>query len=93
MGSSLFPRLLAAVGESDDSFTLIDKLHRLEKLGVITDTAVWLDMRKLRNHIAHEYPDQPELTAEYLNQVYALSSQLFLSLERTVAFAKRQGAL
>lgn len=93
MGSSVFPRLLEALGESDSTFTFLDKLNRLEKLGIIDSANLWLVMRKLRNHIAHEYPHQPELTAEYLNQIHEVSSELFLSLERVVAFAKQQGVL
>lgn len=93
MGSSVFPRLLESVGESDDTLTLIDKLNRLEQLGVIDEANLWLRMRKLRNHIAHEYPDQPEITAEYLNQIHEVSAELFLTLERVEAFAKRQGVL
>ncbi len=33
-------------------------------------------MREVRNHLAHEYPEHPEITAAHLNQVFTLSPQL-----------------
>ena len=91
MGNGLFPRLLEYAGESDDSMTLIDKLNRLEKLGLIESVSSWMEMRKSRNHLAHEYPEHPELTAEYLNQAYMLGVLLLEYLDRSVVFAKQQG--
>ena len=37
-----------------------DRLNRLEKLGYL-DVDNWLAWREVRNRLAHEYPDQPEL--------------------------------
>ncbi|WP_157267515.1 hypothetical protein [Azohydromonas aeria] len=37
-----------------------DRLNRLEKLGYL-NVDDWLRWRELRNRLAHEYPDQPEL--------------------------------
>lgn len=62
--------------------TMVDKIHTLERLGMIDRFDVWDDMRKIRNHIAHEYPDHPELNAIYLNQVYDLAPKLLATLER-----------
>lgn len=33
-------------------------------------------MRQLRNHLAHEYPEQPGLIAEYLNETRVLAQVL-----------------
>jgi hypothetical protein len=35
--------------------TLRDTLHTMEKLGLITDTERWMDMRDVRNRIVHDY--------------------------------------
>jgi hypothetical protein len=35
-----------------------------------------------RNHISHEYPEHPELTAKYLNKIFSLSPQLLLILSK-----------
>ena len=37
-----------------------DRLNRLEKLGFL-DVNRWLAWREIRNRLAHEYPDQPEM--------------------------------
>ena len=76
MGNALFPKLLAIVGDLTEGMTFIDKLNRLEKLGVIDSTDTWMMMRQMRNHLAHEYPNQPELTAEYLNQAFEFGQKL-----------------
>ena len=37
-----------------------DRLNRLERLGYL-NTEDWLAWREVRNRLAHEYPDKPEL--------------------------------
>lgn len=76
MGSSLIDAVLIYLGEYSESFTMIDKMNKLEKFHVIEDAHTWQDMRKLRNHLIHEYPGQPELVAKFLNQAYPMSYEL-----------------
>lgn len=90
MGNALFPKLLSAVGEPIDEMTFIDRLHRLEKLGVIDSTETWMKMRQMRNHLVHEYPDNPELTAEYLNDVFGFGPTLLHYLKESIRFAKEK---
>lgn len=40
----------------DGGFT--DQLNRAEKLGLIDDVVLWLEIRELRNATVHEYSDQ-----------------------------------
>lgn len=87
MGNSLFPKLLAATEDLNNDMTFIDKLNRLEKLGVIKSAELWITMRQMRNHLAHEYPDQPELTAEYLNQAFELGGTMLADLDSVIQFA------
>lgn len=54
----------------------LDKINKLERLGIIENVELWKEMRDARNHIAHEYPDHPELTALYLNKVFDLAPKL-----------------
>lgn len=43
--------------ESTD--TIRDLLNRMEKLGLISSTNIWMEMREIRNKIVHDYlPDQ-----------------------------------
>jgi uncharacterized protein YutE (UPF0331/DUF86 family) len=76
MGTKLIDVFLDAHGELMDQMTMLDKLNKLERLGLLDDANVWLKMREIRNHLSHEYPDHPEITAEYLNQVFSLAPQL-----------------
>ena len=48
--------------QAEQSQTLRDGLHRMEKLELITNIDVWFDMRDIRNRIVHDYV--PEKIAE-----------------------------
>ena len=73
IGNKVFTLLLIQIGEDQPNFTFIDRLNILEKLEILPSKKDWMDMRDLRNHIVHEYPDNPELMIKNLNQatVYA----------------------
>ncbi len=60
MSEKLFRRLLEAVGEYKDFMSLLDVLDKLEKLKVLKDVDQWIAIRKLRNQLTHEYPDNAE---------------------------------
>ena len=76
MGEKLFTAFFECVGESVPHLTVIDKLHKLERLQLIDEAEKWLEMRRLCNHLAHEYPEDHDLTAQYLNQIYVLTPDL-----------------
>ena len=42
--------------DNDSSLPMIDILHILEKLNIITSIDQWDKLREIRNIIAHEYP-------------------------------------
>jgi uncharacterized protein with HEPN domain len=70
MGAKLFDLCLSSIGETTDGLTMIDKANKLEKFSVLDNAHWWMDMRKLRNNLTHEYPDQPEIAASILNKMY-----------------------
>lgn len=76
MGSNLINFVLDQMNEFSDDLTMIDKMNKLEKFHLVKDARLWQTMRKLRNHLIHEYPDHPELIARFLNQAYPLSFEL-----------------
>ena len=41
--------------ELTDEGSLIDRINRMEKRGIIKNAQEWLELRKLRNQIAHDY--------------------------------------
>jgi uncharacterized protein with HEPN domain len=76
MGEVIFDHFLRSTGDYKSNLTMIDKINKLERLEVIEDAEIWKKMRRIRNHISHEYPDHPELMAQYINQVFELAPQL-----------------
>ncbi len=76
MGSNLVDAVLVQLNEFSDNLTMIDKMNKLEKFELIKDAHLWTDIRKLQNHLTHEYPNRPNLVAKFLNQAYSLSFDL-----------------
>lgn len=74
--ANIFDAFFEVTQENVDGFSMIDKLNLLEKLGIISDAHQWREMRKARNIIEHEYPDNPLLIANTLNEIYALCPAL-----------------
>lgn len=68
MGSRLFPAALEVLQESFEDRPMIDKLHRLEKLGYLGSVGEWSQLRVIRNRFAHDYPEDDALKAAYLNE-------------------------
>lgn len=76
LGIKLINYFLTYVGEFIDGLTMIDKINVLERLHIIKDAKTWQHMRTVGNHVSHEYPDNPELKATYLNDLVRLSPEL-----------------
>ncbi|MHB1620706.1 MAG: hypothetical protein ACYCTY_12120 [Sulfuricella sp.] len=77
MGEKLFMLFLEFLKEENTrNKPFIDILNRLEQLGLLEDKNVWLELRKIRNNIAHQYEDEPQQAAEALNAIYASKSIL-----------------
>lgn len=60
MGERLLPATLGVLKEPFEDWPMRDRLDRLERLGYL-DATQRLDWRGVRNRLAHEYPDAPEL--------------------------------
>lgn len=89
IGDKLLPQLLFFLGERPGA--AIDNFDRAERLGWIKSTATWMEMRKLRNQMVHEYIDDPTILVDALNLghervedlVYA-AVQMFAEVERRI---------
>lgn len=57
MGERLFKYFLDLIGEYRDNMSLIDVLDKLEKLEIINNSKDWMNYRKIRNKLTHEYPN------------------------------------
>jgi hypothetical protein len=67
MGSRLFPALLKIMMEPLEDSPMLDKLNRLEKMGVLPSVQRWQELREIRNRFAHDYPEDDEMKAAVLN--------------------------
>ena len=64
MGDKLFKSFLDEIGDYRDDMSMIDVLDKLEKLRIIDNVRDWTKYRKLRNKLAHEYPDNEDSIIE-----------------------------
>jgi hypothetical protein len=67
MGSKLFPALLKILMEPMEDSPMLDKLNRLEKIGVLPSVRRWQELREIRNRFAHDYPEDDDMKAAVLN--------------------------
>ena len=70
----LLPTWLASEGEKLG--TAIDNLNRAERLSLISETDIWLEMRRLRNELVHEYQPDPEKMAYSLERARNLTEEM-----------------
>lgn len=87
IGDKLLPAWLAAHGERVSTF--VDNLDRAERLGLIDDAQAWIDTRKLRNQMVHEYVDDPVVLASALDAGHAYVPQLSAVARRIIGEADR----
>jgi hypothetical protein len=75
-GQNIFPLVLVCSGEDIAGRTFIDILNRLEKFKFMEDANFWLELRRSRNAIAHEYPDNLDKLVITINEIYGQSNAL-----------------
>ena len=76
IGTRLFPAVLSFLQEPYEDRPMLDKLHRLEKLGYLPSIEAWNTLRSIRNHFAHDYPQDDALKAAYLNEAVSAVAQM-----------------
>ena len=74
IGLKIFPIILNLLEE--DAVAFIDKLNKLEKLGYIDDATWWIELREIRNKIAHDYPDDHDLICSHISVVIVKAAEL-----------------
>jgi len=72
MGNKLLPACLRALGEDVSSMAAIDRFNRLEQLGWLDSAEDWVQLRRIRNEFAHDYPDSVE--ERYVRLVLAMEA-------------------
>ena len=75
----------------EDTVPLIDLLNRAEKLMIIVSAEELLQMRDIRNQIAHEY--LPEAVPELASEVVVMTTLLQKNIQQTERFLSQRGWL
>jgi len=81
LGVRLFPAILDFLEEPYEARPMLDKLNRLEKLGLLPSVERWQYLREIRNRFTHDYPDDPERNAANLNLAIAEARELRAVME------------
>lgn len=76
MGDKLFRLFLDEIGEYKDSMSLLDVLDKLEKLALVDDAMKWMEYRKLRNKLTHEYPSNEDEVIEGISIAIEVFSEI-----------------
>jgi uncharacterized protein YutE (UPF0331/DUF86 family) len=77
--------------QREDTVPLIDLLNRAEKLMIIVSAEELLQMRDIRNQIAHEY--LPEAVPELALEVVVMTTLLQKNIEQTERFLSQRAWL
>lgn len=69
--------------------TIRDAINRAEKKGLITSALNFVEIRKLRNRIAHEYAESDEDIIGIYAEVLEAVPLLFDSVERIISYSRK----
>lgn len=87
VGDKLLPALLSAMAENTGP--AIDNLDKAEKFGWIESADAWMEMRRLRNQMVHEYIEDLAVLTSALQSGHAHVPALVEAARRCVAQARR----
>lgn len=80
LGDKLLPQLLDAMAEPVGA--VLENLDRAEKLGWLASADTWMEMRKLRNQMVHEYIEDIEVLVNALQTGHAFVPMLIDTAQR-----------
>ena len=90
LGEKVLPGLLVATLDPlPPEATFAERLQRLERLGALPSVERWRLLREVRNSLAHEYPEHPELQAAALTRLVGGARELLLFWSAAQTFAGR----
>ncbi|WP_294890596.1 nucleotidyltransferase domain-containing protein [Sulfurimonas sp. RIFCSPLOWO2_12_36_12] len=69
LGDKIFKLIVANYEQEVSSLPFIDILNKLEKTEYIFSAKEWMNLRKVRNNIAHQYDDEPEEMSQAINEI------------------------
>lgn len=87
LGDKLLPSLLLALFETPGP--AIDNLDKAERFGWIASADEWMEMRRLRNQMVHEYIEDLAVLASALRSGHAFVPKLATAARACIAEAER----
>ena len=87
VGDKLLPSLLEALSEAVGP--AIDNLDKAERFGLIGSAEDWMQMRRLRNQMVHEYIEDINVLSSALRSGHAFVPKLVKAARACVAEAER----
>jgi hypothetical protein len=87
VGDKLLPALLSALAETPGP--AIDNLDKAEKFRFIESADGWMEMRRLRNQMVHEYIEDLAVLSSALRNGHAFVPTLVAAARRCVAEVER----
>lgn len=87
LGAKLFRAVLAL--EEEKTGSLLDTLNAMEKRGVIPSVTRWVELRRLRNGLSHEYPATAAQRAAALNEALQRAAELLAALDGVHTYCAR----
>ena len=91
MGEKLFKVFLDAIGEYKDNMSLLDMLDKLEKLEIIDEAFGWMEYRKLRNKLTHEYPNNEQDIVDGISFAIEVFGDIEIILDRIIKYKSKRG--
>ena len=88
IGESIIKGVLIKSKENVEKMTFLDMLNRLEKLDIL-DKNRWLELREVRNEIAHAYSFNQDEVVANINLMYEKSDELIVVYRDLYAFSKK----
>ena len=76
LGARLMPAVLKALGEDIAPMPVLDRINRLEQLNWLPSAQEWIDLRRIRNEFAHDYPEAVEDRHERLTLALEAAARL-----------------
>ncbi len=89
IGSKIFREYLQEVGFIVEDKAFLELLKEIEKEGIV-DIDSWSEFRKVKNILAHDYPDDLEEKAEAINYLIERSHNLIGVIEKIESKINKQ---
>lgn len=90
MGEKLFKVFLDEIGEYQDSMSLLDVVDKLEKFNIIDNSFEWMEYRKLRNKLTHEYPNNEQDVIDGIKIAIEVFTKIELILENIIRYKNKR---